>query len=218
VARRDWHSVVEGMTRVQKLVHLAMRQDDYDVDRIRIELLQVRRRAYEDELTLQARRVGCPGRSGRLENGPILSELNAMCAEEAAGIVNTYNYDLAGAVLNIFSEVPTANRYVYAKRLQAWEEKRSAWKGPQIAEYTEGSARSKAQQDFYTLNNIGGVAELLPKAAVCPVCIGWVERGEVPMREAQNNPGPWHPNCPHLWSTNPEKAPKEECPLLWMGE
>jgi hypothetical protein len=206
------------MTNVQKLVHLAMRQDDLDVDRIRVELLGMRRRAYEDELTIQARRVGCPGCSGRLENGPILSELNAMCAEEAAGIVNTYNYDLAASVLNIAAEVPTANRYVYAKRLQAWEGKRSAWKAPQIAEYTEGTARSKAQQDFYTLNNIGGVAELMPKSAVCPVCIGWVERGEVPLREAENNPGPWHPNCPHLWQTSPDRVAREECPLLWMGE
>jgi len=218
VAQRDWHGVAEGMTNVQKLVHLAMRQDDFDVDRIRVELLGMRRKAYEDELTIQARRVGCSGRSGRLENGPILSELNGMCAEEAVGIVNTYNYDLAGAVLNIFAETPTANRYVYAKRLQAWEEKRSSWKASQIAEYSEGTARSKAQSDFYELNNIGGVAELMPKSAVCPVCIGWVERGEVPLREAENNPPPYHPNCPHLWSTDPDRVAREDCPLLWMGE
>lgn len=215
---RDWHSVVEGMTNVQKLVHLAMRRDDFDAERVRTELLKVRRRAYEDELSIQAARVGCPGRSGRLENGAILSGLNEMCAEEAVGIGNTYNYDLAGAILNIAAEMPTANRYVYAKRLQVWEEKRTSWKALQIAEWTEGTARSRAQQDFYMLNNIGGVAELMPKSAVCPVCIGWVERGEVSLREAENNPPPYHLFCPHLWQTDPDRVVKEECSLLWMGE
>ena len=63
---RDWQSVVGGMTEVQKLVHLAMRRDAVDEDGIRADLLKVRRRAYESELTIQARRVGCEGRSGHL--------------------------------------------------------------------------------------------------------------------------------------------------------
>jgi len=215
---RDWQSVVEGMTNVQRLVHLAMRRDPIDEENIRVELLRSRRLAYENELELQARRVGCPNRKANLRNNPILSGLNFDSVEDARSIVNTYNYDLAIAILHIGAEYPTANRYTYAKHLQTWETERSRWKNPQIVQHTTGSARSKAQQDFYDHNGAMGTAVLWPKEAVCPICIGWIERGEVPLRVAQNNPPPYHPNCPHLWSTNPDKVAKEDCPLLWMGE
>ena len=155
---RDWQSVVDGMTNVQKLVHLAMRLDPVDEDRIRAGLLKARRRAYEDELTIQARRVGCAGRSGRLRNGPILSQLNEMCLRDAASIASTYNYDLAAAIINVSNEVPTANRHVYAKRLREWEGKRAGWKNQQIALYTENSARTLAQQHFFQHNGHSGMA------------------------------------------------------------
>jgi len=216
---RDWQTVVDNMSPpVMKLVHLAMRLDSFEVDRIKGELLREGRQAYEAELTRQAKRVGCPGRVGRLTSGPALSELNRIFTEHAMGIVNTYNYDLAGAIIQIRSEVPTANRYVYARRLQDWETKRAAWKDGQIQQYTAGVARAMAQQDFYRLNNIEGVAVLRPEAAVCPVCQGWVGRGEVSVREATNNPPPYHPNCPHRWTTIPDRVPANECRLLWMGE
>lgn len=25
-------------------------------------------------------------------------------------------------------------------------------------------------------------------------------------------------NCPHVWSTRPDKVAKEDCKILWMGE
>lgn len=215
---RRWEGIVDGMSPVQKLVHLAMRRDSLDEEQIRGELTRMRRRAYEDELTIQARRVGCGGRRGRLIAGPSLTALNELSITDAAGIVNTYNYDLAIATLNIRAEVPTANRHVYAHRLSAWEAKRNQWKGTQIAQYTEGSARSMAQQDFVSFNDIQGYAVLMPREAVCPVCIGWVQRGQVPLNVAMNNPGPWHPGCPHLWETQSGKVAQSECPNLWVGD
>lgn len=206
------------MTDTQKLVHLAMRMDPVDEDRIRTELLQQARRAYEGELTIQAGRIGCPGRSGHLQNGPVLSEINDLCAEWAASIVNTYNYDLTGGILNIASEVPTANRNTYAKRLGTWHSKRDQWKSPQVGQYTEGAARSLAQQHFMQYNGALGTATLEPTEAVCPVCQGWVERGEVSLRVAMNHPPPYHTNCPHCWSTNPDRVAPDDCKLLWMGE
>lgn len=191
---RDWRSAVAEMTRVQRLVHLAMRRTLDDEERVRAELLRQRRAFYEDELTDQAARVGCPGRRGRLGEGPILSELNEASRDDAASIVNTYNYDLAAAIRQVHAETPTANRWVYAKRLGAWESKRADWKDPQIAQYTEMSARSLAQQHFHRFNATIGFAELMPKTAVCPVCKGWVARGEVPLRVAQEHPPPYHTN------------------------
>lgn len=192
---RQWQPVVEQFADVQKLVHLASRMDTYDAERIRAELLRDRRAYYEAELTDQAARVGCPGRVGRLGNPERLSILNELSQIDATGIVNTYNYDLAAAVAQIRSETPTANRHVYAKRLREWDAKRSQWKQPQIATYTETTARSMAQSDFYMFNPSMGVATLQPTRAVCPVCQGWVNRGEVPLHVAQANPPPYHTNC-----------------------
>jgi hypothetical protein len=172
-----------------------MRLDDFEADRIRGELVREGRRAYEGELTDQAKRVGCRSRRGQLTAGPALTELNDLYAEHATGIVATYNYDLAGAILSIAAEVPTANRHVYARRLQGWDVRRKAWKDPQVQQVTEGYARAKAQRDFYRYNDIQGSAVLRPEAAACPVCAAWVARGEVPVEVATNNPPPYHPNC-----------------------
>jgi hypothetical protein len=189
-----------------------------DVDRIKGELTKRRRLAYEDELTIQAARAGCPGRRGRLTTGPSLSEFSRMSEQDAESIVNTYNYDLALAIEHIRQQTPTANRHVYATRLADWEQKRAAWKSGQISQYTEGTARSSAQRDFYQFNDIVGYANLQPKEAVCPVCLGWIARGDVDLREAQNHPPPYHVNCPHIWRTFPGQVPQGECLNLWMGE
>jgi hypothetical protein len=118
----------------------------------------------------------------------------------------------------IRAEHPKANRYHYVSYLKVWAIERAKWKEKQIMQYTVNSARSKAQADFYHNNNGFGVAVLRPIKAVCPVCGGWIARGEVPLRVANNNPPPYHPGCPHLFVVYPEKVAKDECPLLWMGE
>lgn len=215
---RDWPSVVADYSNVMKLVHLASRWDSFDQEGLRGQMLRDMRRFYEDELTIQAARIGCPGRRGRLRNNSILTGLNRIATEWAAGMVNTFNYDLAIAIRHIRNELPKANRYVYAHRLEAWAAARDRWKLPQVEGMVEGEARSRAQQDFYDMNGRGGVAVLRPEKAVCPICQGWVARGEVPLRVAQNNPPPYHVGCPHTWLTQPERWAAEECGLLWMGE
>ena len=214
----DWHALVDGMSDVMKLVHLASRMDTVDEEEWRSTFLRERRRAYEDELTIQARRMGCNSRRGRLAEGPILSALNDTSRTDAQSVVNTFNYYLAAAIIRIHDEVPTANRYVYARRLAAWAPTYWSWKQPQIDQMTDGTARAKAQQDFYARNGHFGSARLLPTTAVCPVCQGWIARGIVPLRVAQQYPPPYHPNCPHYWSTRPDKIAKEDCQNLWMGE
>lgn len=195
-----------------------MRLDDFEVDRIRGELVREGRRAYEDELTAQARIVGCRARRGFLTAGPALTELNELYQQHALGIVNTYNYDLAGSIVSIHSETPNANRHVYASRLRNWETRRDSWKVPQVSQSTVSYARALAQRDFYRYNDIPGIAVLRPESAACPVCAGWVARGEVPLPEALNNPPPYHPNCPHAWRTQPNRVAAAACRDLWMGE
>ncbi len=215
---RDWQALTGELSNVQKLVHLAVRMDSYDRDALALELTRSMRRAFEDELSIQAARVGCASRSGRLNNSPILSALNEVAKTKADSIVATFNYDLAAAVVQVRADAPKANRHVYASRLRAWDTKRNQWKSTQIAMDSDGTARSIAQSEFFAHNGRGGSAILQPRKAVCPICQGWINRKEVPLAVAQNNPPPYHPNCPHYWSTNPEKWAKESCPLLWMGE
>ncbi len=215
---KDWTALTAGMSNVQRMVHLAARYDAYDVERIASELFRDRRQYYNAELTNQAARVGCPGRSGALGNGPILSSLKEQSVQDATSIANTFNYDLAIAITNIGVETPTANRHTYAAQLRTWEAARAEWKNPQIREYAKGTAISQAQVDFYRYNqSLLGSATLQPTRAVCPVCLGWIARGEVPLSVALSNPPPYHPNCPHGWSIRPEKAARSECPNIWMG-
>jgi len=202
---------------VQKLVHLAMRLGEDEVERWRVALLRQLRDEYVHELEMMAERVGCKRRA-HLGEGPILAMLNEQASEWAKGIVNTYNYDLAQAIVAISKQTPTANRHVYAARLRAWEQAREKWKLPQIAAYTSGWARARAQEDFRRYNGVMGSAELVPKSAVCPVCQAIIARGRIPLRVALNDSPPYHPNCPHRWSIFADKITEQECALLWMGE
>lgn len=217
---RPWQTRVNDLeSRTTRLVHLAARMDVTDQSRLRESLLKAAVRAYADELTIQAARAGCPGRQGRLTTGAALTELNDKAKEDAASIVATYNYDLVSAIEHIKAQTPSANRNTYASRLAEWDLARNSWKSPQIAEYTEGYARSLAQRDFASMNNLGGVARLEPTTAKCEVCSGWIRRGDVPVREATANPPPYHPFCPHIFVTSYDPlVPKSECPLLWVGE
>jgi hypothetical protein len=215
----DWQSVVNSdrFTPVMKLVHLAARKDKPVQDALKTELVKIRRKAYEHELDLMLRQVGCP-QSGQLTTGPALTELDQLSQNDAASIINTYNYDLAYALIRIKTENTYANRHYYADRLTIWERERNIWKLPQIALYSENTARSLAQRDFITLNQIEAIAVLEPDTAKCPVCQGWIRRGEVPAKEATANPGPFHVNCPHVWKMAMPKVAQGECSELWIGE
>lgn len=218
--KRDWRAALEGASQVMKLVHLAAREDEFDQEAIRSELLQQMRTFYNDELTLTAARFGCTGRTGLVTNGPILSDLNDLAARDAESIVNTFNYDLAVAIAHIRQEHPRANRHHYAYYLREWHANRASWKDGQIAMMTEGNARNLAQQHFLAHNGLtGATAHMLPLRAVCPICQGLVARGETPVRIAYANPTPVHVNCPHKWYITPDRELGPDlCAMLWMGE
>jgi hypothetical protein len=208
------------MSRVQKMVHLARRYDDYDQEHQKTVLVRAGRRAYESELGSLAARAGCPGRSGQLTNGTMLSELNEIYEQHATSIVNTYNYDLALQIKALYEQNHRGNRYYYAYHLRTWHKVRSEMKETQIAQMTDGVARALAQQHFFQMNgSLQCVATLEPTTAVCPVCQGWIARGEVPVQEVMNHPPPYHVNCVHRWRVQRSEAlPASSCELLWMGE
>lgn len=219
---RDWESIVrgEGFSDVMRLVHLAMRQTLDNEEAIRAELLKIKKRSYEEELSDLAEASGCSNRRAILGNNESLSELNTQSKAGAESITNTYNYDLALAIIAIRSLDPRANRHRYASKLKTWENNRSTWKDKQIAMDTVLSSKSLAQADFFRFNpELEGTAVLEgPDPAAEPICQGWLNRGEVPGRVATNNPSPFHLNCPHYWRHNPGKVPEGGCPDIWLGE
>lgn len=216
---RNWREVVDQMTDVQKLVHLAVRMDQQHEEAYRSELLKSRRREYEAALTDLANAVGCD-REGRLQEGSILTELNNASKIDAGSIVNTYNYDLAHAIIQISNDVPTANRNTYAKRLREWETSRGEWKNQQIALNTHLTTLGKAQREFLENNtNIDAEAILEgPDPAAEAICQGWLNRGRVPIQTAINNPSPFHLGCPHPWKILPlGQVEPGGCDDLWLG-
>jgi hypothetical protein len=192
----SWIALRDQMTWTQQLMFMSARWDSVDEERVRADLLSMRRKSYNDELGIQAGKVGCPGMTGRLGNGDILSALNDASKTDAASIANTYNYYLALEIIRAGQENPRGNRNYYAAKIAAWQPTYWAWKDPQIEITTEKSARQMAQEDFYRMNGGAlGYAKLEPQSAVCPVCQGFVARGVVKLSYALAHPAGWHPGC-----------------------
>ena len=211
-------SLIQQMTWTQQVIFMVARYDSVDEERIRADLLSMRRKAYNDELTIQAQHVGRPGQVGRLGNGTILSALNDDSERDAKSIANTYNYFLGLGIILAGRLARRGNRTYYAKAIRDWQPTYWAWKDPIITVTTDKSARAMALEDFYRFNaSAMGMAKLEPRSAVCPVCAGWIARGVVPLHVALANPSGWHIGCPHYWDTRPKKVTRKKCVDLWMG-
>lgn len=204
------------LSNVQKLVRLAMKYDSVQTNAVRADLTRARQRAYNDEIGIQARRAGCT-RSGTLTGGPALSELDQMSKADAEAFTEAYNSDLTAAIFQIGQDTPSANRNTYAARLRTWEGQRAESKAGTLAGWVESSARSLGFEQFHKNNKLEGSAHLEPGTAVCPVCQGWIARGEVSLKVASNSPPPYHQRCPHFWQVAPEKVAPGECDSLWVG-
>jgi len=173
MAARQWEPIVESdeFSNVMRMVHLAMRMDSYDESRISNQVLTEKRDAYVEQLTAMAKAAGC-SKTGSLRPGIVQKEMVAESDTDADSIVNTYNYDLANAIKAIRAAVPSANRHVYAKRLQEWDTERSKWKSLQISLWDTGKWSARAFAEFMDKNAelLRGTVELLPKgSAVCDI-------------------------------------------------
>lgn len=215
---RDWRPIVEDFTRVQRLVHLSWRLQPEDAVDVQQQIFGQKRRAYEDQLATEAAAVGCAGRKG-VSSPVTLSRMMEESREEALGIINTYNYDAAVAIRNIYTETPTANRNVYAKRLADWEEIRADWKSKQILLWDTTKWQDQATVDFLANNPelADGYAIVQPQStAVCDVCRYWVGQGKVPINRMEEQRFPVHVNCPHTWDVH-YKGKADDCSKLWVG-
>lgn len=223
---RNWQEVVqnEEFTPVQRLVHLAMRADAQQQSSIQASLLEVEKSSFETALTEMAKASGCTDRKGLLTDEGVLEQLNASSTEDSRSVVNTYNFDLATAIIGIRSMTPRANRFTYAKRLKEWDKNRSDWKSRQISMNSTLKARALAQAEFMSRNpDLDGFAILEgPNPAQEAICQGFLNRGRVPIQVALENPSPFHTGCPHTWrfvfTRLGRKAQKDaRCENMWLG-
>lgn len=219
---RDWHSLVNQMSYVQRLVHLAFRQVDADVREWRNQLFGVMRAAFAEAIQAEIVAVGCPN-PGRIvvREGAELRIIAHRAQTVAEGIVNTYNYDLAHEILRIGEEVRTANRNTYTARLYRWDAARKGWKYAQIAETETAWAINMGKDAFHTYNSdIPAQAEVVPNKTQCPICAEYVRGNPYPsMAELYRRCIlPAHPYCPHHGRVIPSGKPSPEtCRQLWRG-
>jgi len=212
---------IAGLTDVQRLVHLAMRLTDPDVEEMYSFLFNRGRLIYEDTLNKMAEQIGCPGKKARLTNSAVLNELSLLYRSHATSIIATYNYDLVGALIGIYKQNPYSNRYTYAKYITEWEEQRKDWKAPQIALMTAQYAQNMAIGHFALYNqfNIGyGTFDGPDDEITCPICKDLLDRNPYSLAHFHYLEVPVHVNCRHHLKLHLQKATPEQCQRLWMGE
>ena len=223
---RNWQEVVQDdeFTDIQKLVHLAMRMDALHESSLQSALMDIGKGSFEATLTELARTAGCTSRKGLLTDEGLLNNLVNISARDAKSVTNTYNFDLATAIIGIRASAPRANRYIYARRLKEWDRSRTEWKSRQVALNTALKARTLAHAEFMTKNpDLQGFAILEgPNPAQEAICQGFLNRGRVPIQVALENPSPFHIGCPHTWrfifTKLGRKAQKDaRCSDMWLG-
>ena len=218
----DWRPLVDGMTDIQKKVHLSMRHTDDDVRIWRETLMKQVRDNYAETIRQEVVGIGCPD-PGRVyvREGAELKAISNHAGEVSKGIVNTYNYDLARVIVQIGEAHPRANRNVYAANLWPWEAARDETKNQIIQEAEVGWAVNTAKQAFHAHNaEIRGMAEVVPYPTVCPVCAEYVKGNPYSSMDAlyRKCTLPAHPRCVHSGQlVKDRKLSREECRGLWTG-
>lgn len=209
----SWQEMVAGFSKVMAIVHLAMRMNEVDIESLYDEMYKARKTEFDDAVSDYLAQMDCGGKA-YLKAGPEMKLMKAQSRLESEGIANTYNRDLAKAILNIKNTAPSANRYTYVSQLRTWEAGRRIWKMTQIALHTIMTSRDQALKAFSDRNGLAPDVELYPRTAAEPICQGWINRGIVSYQVAKNNPSPYHVGCLHYWRP---KFVKGDCSNLWIG-
>lgn len=205
----------EDFNAVMQLLFQAYSMTEANQTLIQEEIAKQKQAAYEDELTKMATLAGC-AKNG-IADMYTAQSIQDESGEEAFGIVETYNFELANAIIDAYNNNPTAGRNEFYDALEKWNNTRAEWKSIQISMHNEQEWRAQAQMDFTTYNDLTGWAEVLPKNAAEPVCQDLADRGRMPIVEAQQYMAVWPPhlNCPHYWDVHPGQI--ADCGDMWLG-
>ncbi|MHC4088678.1 MAG: hypothetical protein ACYSVY_00090 [Planctomycetota bacterium] len=224
----DWRPTVDEMSNVQKMVHLTARWVDDDRDERARRLFDEGRETYRQTLQDELNRWGCGGRQALAPAvGAELSAIRERVDWAAESVKNTYNLELAKEIVRVGEETPTANRHVYAHRLyyreDSWDGRYWQERDLMIAQTETMAMVNAALADFYARNGdlLQPEANVLPIAAVCPICQEMVDGNPWRSVDAVYNKFdfPPHPNCPHRpVPAVAGRLANDQCALLWAGE
>lgn len=203
-------------TAIMRLVWQRASWTSVEASEFQAAIMDTMRKSYEQTLQQMVTAAGCD-RSVDLTNGLEIETLRQEAAFRAAGIVDTYNRDLAFAIRAIRAETPTANRNTYARRIQAFTESRDTWKNAQIALMSSGFATQRATEAFLRRNPTVRAEAVVagPRPAVEPECQALIDAEPF---DANNLPArfPLHLNCPHEWEIRDVIG--ADCDTLWTGD
>jgi hypothetical protein len=202
-------------TRLTQVISLLYSMQGADVAGLTDDLLERRKVAWSTALREQARTHRCSGQPNA-PRGKDLSELKAMSAEDAKSISETWNREVQAQIEKIYAENPRANRFTYAKRLEAWAAERNVWKAPLIALTTEQQVRGYAQSRFNAMNGLRGQRYVFAgPTPTCRRCVTLFGLGIVSQSVVDRHVLPIHPGCPHSW--RPIAPEALDCREIWLG-
>lgn len=229
-ASLDPDPLVEEMTDVQRRVYRAARATAAVVTLWREAIYQHNSRVYQRTVQSLLSSVGCGGSPVEVSR-PSRGALAEASRMSAGSIANTYNYDLARAILSIGAATPTANYRTYRSRLfgdtansiypglRNWAAQRAELKAPQIGRTETGNTVNAAIELFYSNNpQLDAQAELRPLQAVCPICQAAVANNPYPNVEAVYAAGNWpaHIGCIHYPQLT-GRIMARDCAEVWRG-
>jgi hypothetical protein len=222
----DVNGVVDGLTSVQRLVHLAGRLTSDDRNELADRLFNDGRQAYRDALQNELSKWGCHGSQAFVpDTGPELTAIRDRADWAAQSVTHTYNYELANAITAVGNEVPTANRHTYAFRLfyqdSSWDKGYWEDKSTQVAQIEMMTVINAAVADFYARNTLEPASVVItPYFAVCPICKDMVDGNPYDSVDdvVRQYVIPPHVGCPHhITTTASERLTPRQCETVWAG-
>jgi len=216
-ALRNWLPIWKDAGDVQRVVGQLFSYQASDVRALDAVLFTQARADYGAAVAAEARAAGYSIASVNVTDQAVMTALNERSGFAAKSIATTYNKDVRQEIARIRAEVPKANRWTYAKRLDAWEKNRASWKAEQIA-YTEmGTTIQQAKMDFMRQNHLEPNGRVVPDTAQCGYCEELAGMGWMSFAEIEGLGLPAHVGCIHSAEFSYEGMTMPGIGDLWLG-
>jgi len=202
---------------VQRIVRMVFEYHQPDVDALHGVLFEQARLDYGAAMAAEARAAGYPVQGVRVFDQRVLADLDRRANFASRSIATTYNRDLRREIGRIAADAPKGNRWVFAKRLDAWEKGRASWKAEQIAYSEMGETINQAQMDFVHMNGLAPRARVVPETGQCAYCEELAGEGWMDFATAEGLGLPAHPGCIHSLELDYDTASLPPLGDLFVG-
>ena len=207
---------VGDLSDVGRLAYLLFAKQAADVTALAEELFREGRRTAEETLLQEAHAVGCPVLSVNLSSGALLSWIRDRADWAGQKVCDTYNAELVNEILRVCSKTPTANRWVLANDIQAWDWARQhLYKAEQIGTTEAFVIANDVRMRFYAINTVKEPEAWFGYSLQCEICQRIAARNPYTIREADAIGLP-HVGCLDQWHFRGGEA--VACDELWLGE